>query len=154
MVEHIQQMAASSMHAVKLQQECQAIASSMHNVKMAQECQMAASSPPSDAPTPLPPPMPNIISRYCGNPITYLLKLEGYFDCNLCNLAFSIFSFEYSTSLNYAQALHSLSILNKSQIPLEKTRKFCSFQVTHFVLGDLFIKIKSFLLQVYVRFSS
>ena len=82
MVEHIQQMAASSMHAVKLQQECQAIASSMHNVKMAQECLMAASSPPSDAPTPLPPPMPNIISRYCGNPITYLwiLACVVYFD--------------------------------------------------------------------------
>ena len=64
MVEQIQQMAASSIHAAKLQQECQAIASSIHNVKVAQECQVAASSPPSDAPTPLPPPMANIVSRY------------------------------------------------------------------------------------------
>ena len=46
---------------------------------------------------------------------------------------------------------HKLMLLslNTSQFSLERTKNFCSFQVTRFVVRNLFIKMKSYLLQVF-----
>ena len=38
--------------------------------------------------------------------------------------------------------------LDTSLFSLERTRNFCSFQVTRFVMGNLFIKMKSILLEI------
>ena len=37
---------------------------------------------------------------------------------------------------------------------LEKTRDFCSFQVTRFAAGNLFIKMKSYFLEFYIKVST
>ena len=42
--------------------------------------------------------------------------------------------------------------LSISTTLIHKTRNFCSFQVTRFVVGDLFIQMKSYLLEVNIGF--
>ena len=50
------------------------------------------------------------------------------------------------------RTLFTLIFTISPSFPLRKTRNFCSFQVTRFVLGDLFIKMESYLLEVHIRF--
>ena len=58
----------------------------------------------------------------------------------------------FGLNIYFAQRACVFLRLNTFYFSLDKTRDFCSFQVTPFVVRKLFIKMKSYLLEVFIRF--